>query len=99
MESCHPEALPLGEGSSEMRGMEMDLKGSLATLLSHLGQEPKKSKMSSRTFREILRATEALQDDSSRPLPSEHREEGLKPVAPQVLLKASASARSALDRE
>lgn len=44
MESCHPEVLPLCEGSPDMRGMEMDLKGSVATLLSNLGREPEKSK-------------------------------------------------------
>lgn len=55
--------------------------------------------MSSRTLREILRATEALQDDSSRPLPLEHREEGLKPVGPQALRTASTSVRSVWDRE
>ena len=60
-----------------MRGMEIDLKGSLATLLSHLGGEPKEEQMRSRTLREIRLAKEALQVDSCRPLLSEHREKGL----------------------
>jgi hypothetical protein len=47
-----------------MRGMEIDLKGSLATLLSHLGREPKEEQIRSRTLREIVLAKEALQVDS-----------------------------------
>ena len=60
---CHPEAHLLREGSPGMPQPEMHLLGSSADDAESPVEEPHRRQIKSHTFREVLRAKHALQDD------------------------------------
>src|SRR5579884_1945035 len=93
--ACHSEALLLGEGSSGMPRAEMHLPGSSADEGRVHGGGALPAALQSETSREILRAKDALQDDSFSTVEFSKGSTRLKPVPAPTLVVQQGSTRAA----